>query len=319
VSDCYSTTNINITNGLIYTVGGFVGDFEGADLYNCYSTGTITASGSIDWPGIGGFISYLWNENEMVHKCYYSGNIIFNGYTTDTYYGIGGFVSTIDTSTIENCYSEGNINITLSGNGYDIGGFCNTSYGVGCTINNCYSDMDIDITTGVNTITNVGGFHSFIDSDDMVLTNCFSAGNITITGNGVNVGGFIGYRDASCLIVTNCAWYNAITTNAIGYDEDTAAAITTLAEISYGTDETDNTKFYNVILKSPGHVVYDQGNADAWDFSTPIWYEWSDRYPLFIPEPIIAGKPIIFHSRLDGKPVIFHSRPNGKPVVFHSV
>lgn len=29
--------------------------------------------------------------------------------------------------------------------------------------------------------------------------------------------------------------------------------------------------------------------AYPWDFDTPVWYEWSDRYPLFTPEPGSGG------------------------------
>lgn len=86
--------------------------------------------------------------------------------------------------------------------------------------------------------------------------------------------------------IINCSWYIGNNINAIGNDIGGIGPQASLVAPGYGTDETDPTNFYSKL-----HSVYDQGHPDAWDFTSPIWYEWPDRDPLFTPGPVVVGKP----------------------------
>jgi len=62
--------------------------------------------------------------------------------------------------------------------------------------------------------------------------------------------------------------------------------------------ESDNTLFY-----SKDHAVYRQGEEGGWDFTTPVWYEYTDNYPQFVVQEIEEPEePVVsrHHSRVIG-------------------
>jgi len=85
--------------------------------------------------------------------------------------------------------------------------------------------------------------------------------------------------------------------DVIETEDNSQSNIPTLAQLGFGTDEPDHTKFYNVIMKTPPNTVYDQGNINAWDFTTPIWYEHNNTYPNFIPGTWVE-LPINFYGTI---------------------
>lgn len=270
IINCYSTGTITITGDDAYAIGGFAGYAEDGSITGCYSIGVIEVIGesALD---VGGFLGVAFTVS--FEKCYSASDVILDDWAEN----IGGFIGDCENGVIKNCYSTGNI--TTVDNAALLGGFIGGAY-LG-EIKNCYSTGNID--SGYSTFY-VGGFIG--DYEEVNLINCYSVGILTIGTSQRSVGGFIGYFNVGEGSIANCAWFTSSFSNSIGYDKVTELPIATLAEISAGTDETDNTKLYNVILKTPSHVVYDQGNANAWDFATPIWYEWSTTYPLFTKEAL---------------------------------
>lgn len=214
-------------------------------------------------------------------------------------------------SEIFQCYATGAIDITVFGSASYVGGLVGACYG-GEYIYACYANVDITITSSNNddieyvgglighlpggltyncysqgdinldgSIRYVGGFTGYADLIRFdLIDRCYSVGAITTSAGATSVGGFIGkyYDDGGNL--TDCCWYTSASSNAIGYVDSEGGAVATLAENNYGTDESDNTALYDKT-----HTIYYQGGSYEWDFVTPIWYEWSDRYPLFTEEP----------------------------------
>lgn len=270
-SNCYSSGTVG---GDDY-VGGFVGYLDNlTEILRCYSVSNVTGVGSYS----GSFLGYSYKS--LVHICYSSGNVMGTS-------EVGGFAGGIDYPNVHDCYSTANVT-----GQFDVGGFVGWPYSTG-TISNCYSEGTVTaevVTVGdpPDHMNSIGGFAGYAASTTTNFINCYSVGIITAPPLEFGTpGGFIGYVVNAIItgnMIVNCAWFTSSTANAIGWRTILNVPVATLSEISSGTDEPDNTLFYNVILKSPSHVVYDQGNANAWDFATPIWYEWSDRYPLFVPE-----------------------------------
>ncbi len=184
----------------------------------------------------------------------------------------GGLVGHCGNGNIEDCYSHKNIvcdfsspdsNIQLLGS--LVGGFGN--------INNSYSSGNISITIDGN-VSSIGGLMGSKGSSN-TITNCYSVGTVTIDALVKQyIGGFLG--NTGTLNLTNCAWYTGAYTKAIGHY--TGGDNKNLEELSAGTDETDIISF----MCDTTHVVYDQGNVNAWDFSTPIWYTNHLDYPDFV-------------------------------------
>ena len=290
ISDSYATGDLTSRVGFDgWFSGGFVGAADdGTIISNCYATGDVTGT----WD-IGGFVG--WQDDTvggMISKCYSEGDVFGIIDNSTGIYAIGGFAGWC--SIVRNCYSTGDVFSESSSvdTSFGIGGFVgsdgnyHTPY---ISVVNCYSSGNI-VVTG-NDAMAVGGFVG--SHDNGYIINSYSVGSVTINGTGyTEIGGFAG--ELASDYVVNCSWSTDSSTYAIGYSDTFGTYIATLTEKVYGTDEVDKTKFYNVILKLPSHAVYDQGNANAWDFSTPVWYEWSTKYPLFISEGVVPPVVVSF-------------------------
>ncbi len=304
ISGCYSTGNISLSITSADSVsrmggGGFIGSvYDASTLDTCYSTGNISCiSDASEVAGVGGFVSGV-QTGATITNCYSRGDVEYQsdgslniaGITKGA--GVGGFVGQFFDATIQNCYSSGNVTSTL--NSY-VGGFAGQVADI-IELTNCFS---------VGTVTAdgnmVGGFLGSLAFDTTVDYTDY---------NIVNCAWYTGACDFA-IGISYPTWSNAITypNNALVlYDTGLATKIyrsiqisnlnnipdssplywtevgeqekENLATESYGTDELDNTEFYTT-----DHVVYDQGNPDAWDFSTPIWYErtFCSDYPTFEP------------------------------------
>jgi hypothetical protein len=104
--------------------------------------------------------------------------------------GVAGVVA--NSSSVENCYSTGNV----TGTGTNVGGVAGlVDTGI---IQNCYSTGNV---TGVGNV--VGGIAGLVDTS--IIQNCYSTGNVTGAGN--LVGGIAGLVPSSSS-VTNCAALN---------------------------------------------------------------------------------------------------------------
>ena len=173
ISDCYSTCSVTITNSSsgsfahIEECGGFLGSaFIGTTIVNCYATGNITATGNKDIEDTGGFCGKInLSDVGSVTQCYATGSITINA--GDQSQVIGGFVGSYDGTTLSDCYSRGNLDITVVTNNVGkLGGFAG-AVGSSFTMTNCYSTGSITRTTGM---PDIGGF---CGDNGGTITNCF--------------------------------------------------------------------------------------------------------------------------------------------------
>jgi len=127
-------TNATITGGAVGGVAGYV--VSGGSVIDCYFSGTVSSSSSLD-SYVGGVVGLV--QDGEVKNCYSAGSVTGNGYY------IGGVVGLGQNSEITNCYSAANI----GGNGEYVGGVVGRINGGEVT--NCYS------TGEVSGNLNVGG------------------------------------------------------------------------------------------------------------------------------------------------------------------
>ena len=109
--------------------------------------------------------------------------------------GIGGAASLValthNSTTIENCYTTGNVEATSYG---DVGGLI--AIDNGSTIKNCYTSVNVKAVQNV-----CGGLVGSIDNTTII--NCYSIGKVETTGT-EDIGGLIGIGYFST--ITNSYW-----------------------------------------------------------------------------------------------------------------
>jgi len=156
-------------------VGGLLGaNFDGM-VENCYVTGIV--SGNSDF--VGGLVG--WNYLGTVENCHATCTVIAE------FLGGAGGLAGLNTSTIKNCYSDGEITGKQVVGGLVGQNGTNDDGGIG-RLENCYSTANVTATTML-----AGGLMGI---NDAIVKNCYAAGNIdgnTLTGGlaGVNYGGTI--------------------------------------------------------------------------------------------------------------------------------
>jgi len=177
----------------------------------------------------------------------------------------GGLIGGLYNSNISNTYSD--VNITGGYTSGGVAGFSNNS-----NISNSYSVGNV---SGDNY---VGGFIGQTNGN-YNISNSYSVGNVS--GNNY-VGGFIGWS-RSLNFILNSGWYKSSTNSTLkgigSVNSDDGADIT--------YNETDNTVFY-----SKNHGVYALGQEGGWNFTTPIWYEYTDNYPQFVEQESITSPTV---------------------------
>lgn len=191
------------------------------------------------------------SEESQIENCFVEGNVSGGDY-------IGLLVGLSYLTHIENTYALGSVS------GKDkVGGLVGHSTGeMRTSIYNSYSDV---IVSGQNS---VGGIVGISIKDP--IGNSFSLG--TVEGES-DVGGLIGELDydegeSYTTYVINSGWYE--------YDPEIGLkAIGSEPEVQVSYKESNKATFY-----SKNHGVY-----NGWDFSTPVWYEWKNKPPLFTKQP----------------------------------
>ncbi|MEW5798839.1 MAG: GLUG motif-containing protein [Bacteroidota bacterium] len=243
-------TNLNFTGQ--QRIGGVAGYISDVIINNCYSTGTISASGGFD---VGGLVGR--NENSTISNSYSSVSI------SSTSFYVGGLVGANNGSSasITNCYATGSLNVNTN----DVGGLVGVNQG-SAQINYSYATGNVDAGGGFQ----VGGLVG--ENNSATINNCYAAGNATSTvfyvgglvglntssatitnsyskgiPSGSTAGGLVGLNSSST--VTNCFW-----------DTQTSGTSTS----SGGTGKT------TALLKSP-----DTYAIAGWDSS--YWYREPDQ------------------------------------------
>ena len=155
--------DVNAVNG--YNVGGLVGYNYRGTITNCYSTGSVSGTGTFY---TGGLVGY--NSDGTITNCYSRGSVTGQSY-------VGGLAGETYSGTIRDCYS-----ICRVTGSYDVGGLVGENdYG---RITNCYSTGDVNGTGDY-----VGGLVGLLN--DGTIINCYAVG--TVTGSS-SVGGLVGYN-----------------------------------------------------------------------------------------------------------------------------
>lgn len=228
--------------------GGFAGELSAADVFDCSADVDVSIVEGTNSHYIGGFAGIMYNIN--LSKCFSLGNVTS---VDGDYEDIGGFCGSISNSAgliVKDCYSKNSMTLaTVSGTMQRIGGFAGIMDSADLVLRNSYSDCAVSCSGA--SVTGLGGFAGYVDNDALTIQNSFSVGLLTATGT---IGGFIGIMASTGAnpTIDNCSWYTAIATNAIG--NKNGSAVATLSGAGYGTDESDNTEFYN----NTTHAVFAQ-------------------------------------------------------------
>jgi len=242
------------------TMGSIIGRSDYTNSTDCYSEGTITvATGAEGWV-IGGFIGEMGPSN-TVKNCY--ANVeIFGGDSS------GGFIglqwNNVDDNIVKNCFSVGVVH-DLKPSPY-CAGFVGETFGKKTQ------------TPQITGFTNC----AWLTTSAVCALGTYEGWSMWATLEPYAIGKKVKHPDINDL---NIYWISLQNLNS-GNDPATSPTwwaeedlSGNLEDVSWGTDESDYTK-----LQQKTHDVYDQGNADAWDFdSGNVWFERYDcgEYPAF--------------------------------------
>jgi hypothetical protein len=293
IIDSYSEANVSGGN----YVGGLVG-FNNKEIRGSYATGNVIGAVSV-----GGLVGY--NDSAgTISNSYATGNVtsgdsssetgglvgnsygnVDNSYATGNVIGVshvGGLIGYNDNNNgggnISNSYSVGNVTGDTN-----VGGLIGYNYG---NVNNSYSTGDV---TGVEEVGGLIGYQD--NSGDGNISNSYSVGNVT---GEYEVGGLIGYIDSTDY-VSNSGWYKTpaeteANMQGIGYVSELDSG----AEVTYTV--IDKTVFYS---KTYGVYTF---IGDVWDFTTPIWYEYTDNYPQLKAQGEVEPLTITGYESADTEP-----------------
>lgn len=242
INNCYNYATID---GTAQDVSGIVGITQ-ASVTNCTNSGKITSKNNGTTAGIVGTIN-LYSSQSVVN-CHNIGDMSGGN-------GTGGIIGII-------CIYSGDIGFRLSksANSGSINGGPSTGgiiglidvvgnvSGYSLTIEYCLNDADINSGTGAPYT--VGGIVGALNGStgNVVFRNCYTVGNLSVSGADGNIGGFIGRP------------YSNLSSNSNIYFEYCAAVVTTGATGS-GTI-TNKGAFYsgwngNQVVTKNSYVIMD--------------------------------------------------------------
>ena len=174
ISNCSVSGSVTSTGVGNFSVGGIVGVVYDSSIINSSSSASVTGQDHA-----GGLAGYFDNVTAM--NCWASGNVIGGGGgASRAVGGFVGFIRSLGSTVIDNCYSTGNVTATTNPSA---GCFIGTA-GSNSTITNCYS-------TGKNFSTTTsakGGFIGSITTGSVIKNYAFAtqttAGVNTVSGIG---------------------------------------------------------------------------------------------------------------------------------------
>ena len=269
-----ATPSISTWNDMPYTYGWpmigserngiyFQGNYNGQN----HTVKGLYVGGTFGYCGLFGIIYHASIKNLGVVDV----NISITGGLADQK-SIGGLVGRANASTIENCYSTGNISSQYLNTGGLIGRIDN-----GSSVRYCYSSCNVSIS-GYN-VQGAGGLVG--DNSGSSIINCYSTGNVTGGAETDCVGGFIGFNDSSPTVI-NCYSKGAVscpgyyTGGLIAYHEGAPVSncfwdIETSGKTSSasGTGKTTaQMKTYSTYSGASWDLIGEltNGTADIWGF-----------------------------------------------------
>ncbi len=235
------------------TVGGLIGNSNGSILNKTFSKGTVTMSqSSIS----GGLIGEMYGT--QIYNSYSESNVFSESGTTGA---LAGKVSDNYTSSdysVINSYATGNVTGNTNINVEDYG---QSVYAAGLIgelsgriINSFYA----------GTVSNIG-----LNSEFIGFLSLGSKDPDSYT-----------YDDPEYLIVNSGLYSNSENSNnlvsLITFEDENAASV--YAEdydFSFVKRDSNISSFYS----RNNSIFTDQ--SPVWDFTTPVWYEWTNTFPKF--------------------------------------
>lgn len=176
------------TSGKIKNVGGIAG-WSSSNLYNCYVTGNIEATGN-SWLTVGG-VCGIMRESSSIENSYNLSNIICNNTNTENNYeadiSCGGIVGQGD-FYINKCFNEGNIYVDGGNNCISVGGIIG-HIDYRRIIKNCYNVGKIEGIKQQNYEGYVSGIVGIGYSEN--IQYCYNSGEIIGSGEYISIGGII--------------------------------------------------------------------------------------------------------------------------------
>jgi prepilin-type N-terminal cleavage/methylation domain-containing protein len=298
VTDSYSIGDVS--SPVADSIGGLVGTIEASgSISNCYTEGDVEGGllvGGIvgqnqgapiidshtigNVTGTGYAVGGLAGTSSTVTNCYHEGNVDGGDY-------VGGLVGDASGSTINDSYSIGNV----TGTGTSVGGLA----GLAGAVSNSYAVGDVD--GGGNC---VGGL---VGQCDGAISDSYATGNVT--GAGDYVGGLAG--TAGSTVTNSYALGNVTGTGAcvgglaggaygqVSYCYSIGLATTTAEEVPVGGligNGGDNvtSSYYNsdpvgqinngIGTPLTAAQMKQQANFDGWDFDN-VW-SIDNSYPFLI-------------------------------------
>lgn len=247
ISNCYSTGTIT---GSGSNIGGLVGFTYGTTssrttFTDCYSTVTLNVTAGSNYGHFGGLIGEAGNRTNITN-CYSTGNVNITESGTIIGASAGGLAGYLSTnSTITNSYSTGAV--TVTGNQVYVGGLSGSSLG---TITNSYSTSPVTVT-GTNSY--IGGLVGYNYSGGLI-NNSYSTGAVSSSDSSNLVGGFVGYGDGGSSGITDSYW-----------DTETSGISDTTKGVGNITSADGITGMTTADLMDPSKY------ASSWDF-TNTWF-----------------------------------------------
>jgi hypothetical protein len=252
---------------------------ESNTIINCYSTGSVTATGDhagglTSYCGRYGFISGSYHITGAVSSTSgmsgglvgtnwgriigsYATSAVNHPQTAGDASNAGGFVAN-NYGEIRNCYATG----TVTGSSTNavrnwVGGFCgeNNASGIFGQIYDCYSTGAV-VLASTEAQGAAGGFVAYNYGG---ITDCFSTGAYTCTIDAARKGGFCGVNDGG-LGVINTSFWNTTTSGT---------------EDGIGTDGLTNDATGKTTTQMQTESTF---TVAGWDF-TNIWKFVTGNYP----------------------------------------
>ncbi|MFC1570729.1 LamG-like jellyroll fold domain-containing protein, partial [Candidatus Omnitrophota bacterium] len=248
IDNCY------VEGGSVTSTGSKTGGllaraYRDTTVTNCYAK-DITVESSNNQ--VGGLIGYDDGAGK-ISKSFVLGVTVISTYS-GAQAAVGGLIGQSNNgSKIEDCYAK-NVTVTAS-SGQSVGGLIGrfATDGSGGYVYRTW------VSGSITGAENVGGLIGHND-EPVNVYNSFSVAEVYSAGS--NVGGFIGLNDGTPSIADSW-WYDQAGDNAsqaIGAGNGACQA----ASNAYD--------FY-----SQGHGVY--SGTSAWDFTTPVWDDFTYEYP----------------------------------------
>ncbi len=229
---------------------GIVKEAAKCNIINCFNSATVNGSGVN-----GGIVGELFSTS-TISNCYNDGEIISSGRY------VGGIVGSAD-GNITNCYNVGKITGKTG-----VGGIA----GFGLKITNCFNTALITANTQY-----AGGIVGENEGEEPI-SNCYNTGKVI---SPKDAGGIIGHYYDTTVTITNC-YYGGACSLVTGVGNKTGGIYR--GQTLSGKSEAKNSSWYSSTSQTVGVTTWN--STYPWDF-TNVWKikGSNDGYPVFKWQP----------------------------------